>query len=308
MKLPLFILTLGVFAWSALPAFSQRLFTKDGKELPWADCVIQGSNVAWKTKDALGKDRIINILGTDIVRIDYPEPVELQDAAAAATRGDGDTALTKADVVLKQFEGFKLTAGSWWVSAALVKLEALGIKKDEAGFDKLNAELKAMTLGPSDQLRLRAAQGAQEYYKGAPGPAKQIVEEIIPKTDDAAVLAKLYLLLGDIEYKRQSFADAREAYLHVPVFYGSQGLLLPNAELGAARSLVKLQRLEDASEMLSGIVDRYPGTPQAKAADEERKQLLKALGETEQSMAEKQGNADAKEKPEGETPAEEEKK
>jgi hypothetical protein len=54
------------------------------------------------------------------------------------------------------------------------------------------------------------------------------------------------------------------------VFYGSQAGMVPPAELSAARSLVKLERYEDAAGMFQRISDSYPGSEVAETAKKER--------------------------------------
>jgi tetratricopeptide (TPR) repeat protein len=283
----------------ASSAHAQKLFTSDNKELQWADVTMQGSSVAWRTVEAsTGKDRIVNIPSTNIVRLDFPEPPDLQEAEAAVNRGDAPGALEKVESVVKQFSPFKATPGSYWAPAALTKLEALALQgKNSEEYDKLRAELKTINLSGPDQVRLGGIDALIDFAKGLSGPAKTTVAKLIPQTDDASVLAKLYNLLGDIHSKLGSYPDALEAYLSVSVFYGSQADQLPISELGAARSLKKMDRLEDARDMFTGIKERYPKSPQAQSAKKELDELLKVLGAAQQTKADEAEKAEKAEKP-----------
>ena len=294
--------TFSLFSWvsvslltvGASPAWAQKLFTSDNRELQWADVTMQGTSVAWRTVEAsTGKDRIVNIPATNIVRLDFPEPTDLQEAEAAVNRGDSAGALEKVEPVVKQFAPFKATPGSFWAPAALTKLEALALQgKSSDDYDKLRAELKTINLSGADQVRLGGIDALIDFAKGLSGPAKTTVVKLIPQTDDASVLAKLYNLLGDIHSKLGSFPDALEAYLSVSVFYGSQADQLPIAELGAARSLKKMDRLEDCRDMLTGIKERYPKSPQAQTAKKELDELMKVLGAAQQSKADEAEKAE----------------
>jgi TolA-binding protein len=288
-------LALALALASAAPASAQKLFTNENKELAWDSVTMQGSNVAYRFKEG-DKERTLNIPSTNIIRVDFPEPTDLQDAEAAINRGDPDTALEKIESVIKQFTPFKTTAGSYWAIASLTKLEALGLKKSSDEFDKLRAEIKTINLSPSDQVRMGGADALGDYAKGLYGPAKTAIVKLIPRTDDASVLAKLYNLLGDIHSKLGAYPDALEAYLSVSVFYGSQADQLPISELGAARSLKKMDRLEDARDMLNGIKERYPTSPQGQAARKELEDLLKVLGAATQAKSEAEEKAAAAEK------------
>jgi tetratricopeptide (TPR) repeat protein len=294
--------TFSLFSWvsaslmtaGASSAWAQKLFTSDNRELQWADVTMQGTSVAWRTVEAsTGKDRIVNIPATNIVRLDFPEPTDLQEAEAAVNRGDSAGALEKVEPVVKQFAPFKATPGSFWAPAALTKLEALALQgKSSDDYDKLRAELKTINLSGADQVRLGGIDALIDFAKGLSGPAKTTVVKLIPQTDDASVLAKLYNLLGDIHSKLGSFPDALEAYLSVSVFYGSQADQLPIAELGAARSLKKMDRLEDSRDMLTGIKERYPQSPQAQTAKKELDELMKVLGAAQQSKADEAEKAE----------------
>ncbi len=287
-RLSLVLLTAG-----ASSAQAQKLFTIDNKELQWADVTMQGTSVAWRTVEAsTGKDRIVNIPAANILRLDFPEPTDLQDAEAAVNQGDSAAALEKVEPVVKQFSPFKATPGSFWAPAALTKLEALALQgKSSDDYDKLRAELKTINLSGPDQVRLGGIDALIDFAKGLSGPAKTTVIKLIPQTDDASVLAKLYNLLGDIHAKLGSHPDALEAYLSVSVFYGSQADQLPIAELGAARSLKKMDRLEDARDMYAGIKERYPQSRQAQSAKKEHDELMKVLGAVQQSKADEADKA-----------------
>ncbi len=286
-------------------ASAQRLLTNDNKEVPYDEVTIQGNIIAWRNTDASGKERVLNIPIANIVRVDFPMPSDLQDAEAAINRGDGAAAAEKVESVLKQFTPFKTTAGSHWTTAALVKLAALGLQKKSDDYDKLHAEIKGINLSGPNQVRLGAVDASSDFVKGLLGPAKTSVVNLIPKTDDASVLAKLYNLLGDIHSKQGDYPSALESYLSVSVFYGSEADQLPLAELGAARSLKKMDRLEDSRDMFTGIKTRYPTSPQAQAATKELNDLLKVLGAAQAAHADE---AEATQKAEMEKAAAAEKK
>ncbi len=281
--LPLAPWILAFSAACAWPAAAQRLFTQAGEELQYPEITVQGTNVVKRIKEAsTGADKVINIPISQITRLDFPEPTDLQEAEAALLKGTADDVIAKCDSVLAIFTPFKVTPGSWYSAAALVKLEGLAMKGNADGYDRLRSDLKAINLSTDDQVRLGLVEASQDFYKGVTGPAKAAVLKLQSVSDNAAVLAKLYLLLGNIEYKREAYKEALDAYLHVPVFYGTQGEYLPSAELGAARSLMKMQRLEDARTYFQVVEDRYPNSPQAGMAKEDMKLVEKALGESGQ--------------------------
>jgi TolA-binding protein len=66
--------------------------------------------------------------------------------------------------------------------------------------------------------------------------------------------------------------------LQIPVFYGAEAAFLPAADLGAAKCLARLGRLQDASDSLSRIIERYAGSPEADAAKIEKANVAKLTG------------------------------
>jgi hypothetical protein len=66
-------------------------------------------------------------------------------------------------------------------------------------------------------------------------------ETLRDETDDTSVRARLSMTICDIQFKKERWEDAFNAYLRVPVFYGSQATLVPQAELLAARCLAKMR-------------------------------------------------------------------
>ena len=279
------------------PSMAQKYFTNKGQEIPEAQASLQGTNLAWRQKDLLGKDKIVNIPSTDIIRLDFPMPTDLQAAETALNRGDTEAALAKAIPVAKQFEAFKTTPGSYYLSATLIQLESLALLKKTDEFEKLRASLKTISLNPADSVRLAAADALLDFAKGITGPAETTIVANLAKTDDASVLARLHNFLGDIRTRVSNYKGALEAYLSVTVLYGSQGDQLPRAELGAALALIKMDYLEDARNMLIGLSERYPTSPQAAVAKTQLDDLLKIIGEVRVQKADTE-EAEAKAAPE----------
>lgn len=284
---------LGLLAASVTASHGQKVFTSDGKEIPFADVTMQGNNLAWRVKDAAtGNTRTLNVPNSMVIRLDFPVPTDLQDAEDALNRGDTAVALEKVEPVLKDFSAFKPTPGSYYVAASLIKLEALAVLKKGDDFDRVRAELKSINLAKTDQIRLTAAEALLDYAKEIYGPALTSVTNLIPQTDDASVLAKLYNILGDIQMKQSAYENALESYLSVSVFYGSQADQLPRAELGAGRALMKMQRYEDARDMFVGIRERYPTSQYAQAAKGNLDESLKLLGKNADENAKAAEKAD----------------
>ena len=118
----------------------------------------------------------------------------------------------------------------------------------------------------------------QQFQKGMTGPALQKANTLLAGTENSGTLARLYNLIGDIQFKREAYKEALDAYLQVPVFFGTQASLLPAAEFGAARCLMRLRRLDDATAALTRILERYKGTWVEAPAKKEKEDLEKVIG------------------------------
>jgi tetratricopeptide (TPR) repeat protein len=247
----------------------------------------------------------VNIPTADITKLDFPVPPELHEANSLLAIGKAEEAAAKAEPIVAQFSPFKSIQGSHYPAASMVALEALARKNDRPGFDKLRGQLKILNLNSVDSARLAAIDATQDFLKGVVGPALSTVDKTIPTINDSSVLAKLYLLRGDIQFKRGNYSESLEAYLHVPVFFGTEQAYLPNAELGAARTLQKLGRIEDSLAMYKGISERYKDEPQGRQARQEMESVAKALGESptdEEAQDKKAGEENKPEESKKESP------
>lgn len=253
------------------PCGAQTLFFQAGA-VELADVIISGSNVQRKN----GQGKPIPLAG--VVRVDFPKSEDLAAADELLLKGRYSEALAKAKVVQELHRPWKDKPGSFYAQASLLVAECLirESKFDESA--RLMSELRNMALPANLQMRVTMLDSLEQLQKGITGPALAKVKPLARTGQDADTLARLYLLIGDIQFKRDAFGEALEAYLQIPVFYGAEAAFLPAAELGAARSLARLNRLADAGESLTRIIERYAGTQEAEAAKAEKAALAKLTG------------------------------
>ncbi len=262
---------------ATLPLPAQTLIFQAGS-VELADVTISGTNVQRKVKRADGSEATQSIPAANIVRVDFPEPEELLEADDLILKGKFGEAHQKAKTVQDLHRLWKDKPGSWYAQASLLVAESLlrENKYDESA--RLMSELRNMTLPANLQIRVSMLDALEQFQKGITGPALAKVKPLARTGQDADTLARLYLLTGDIQFKREAFEEALEAYLQIPVFYGAEAAFLPAAELGAAKCLARLSRLKDASESLTRIIERYAGTPEADAAKAEKEAINKLTG------------------------------
>lgn len=257
---------------------AQRIYFANGADVEWSEVTLSGSNIQKKIRQADGKDGYASIPASNVARVDWPYPAELADGAEALAKGSYDEALKNAEAVRAIHRNWKDKPGSWYVPATLLALECHIRKNNHAEADKLFPELRNMPLSSDYQKGWGMMEALQQFQKGMTGPALQKANTLLAGTENSGTLARLYNLIGDIQFKREAYKEALDAYLQVPVFFGTQASLLPAAEFGAARCLRRLRRLEDASAALTRILDRYKGTWVEAPARQEKEDLEKVIG------------------------------
>ena len=258
------------------PLPAQTLFFQAGA-VEFSDVTISGTTVQRNAKRADGSNAA-GIPVASIIRVDFPKPDELSAADDLILKGKYDEALQKAKAVQDIHRLWKDKPGSWYAQAGLLTAESLlrQNKYDESA--RLMSELRNMALSSNLQIRVTMLDALEQFQKGITGPALAKVKPLAKGAQDADTLARLYLLIGDIQFKRGAFEEALDAYLQIPVFYGAEAAFLPAADLGAAKSLARLSRLRDAADSFDRIIERYAGTQEADAAKVEKAAVAKLTG------------------------------
>lgn len=275
MKLSL--LSSGIAAALALSAEAQSIILDNNYVIDAAEATITPQSVEFKLERD-GAEVVQKVPVTKVARLDWPQPSELTEAQQDIILRKYDEAAKKARSVADIHRGWRDKPGSWYVPAATLLVEALLRGGKDAEADALLTEVKALQLTPAQQVGAKLMDALQQYRKKLVGPAFTQASELVKGTDDSQMLARIYTLLGDIQYERDNFREALDLYLQIPVFLGSQAAFLPNAELGAARCLLSLKRIQEAADSFARIAKRYKGTPQAEEAARLQTEALKAMG------------------------------
>ncbi len=262
-----FILALSLLA--AGSAFGQAIVLKDGNRIFSSEFSLQDGKIIRTIQ--IGEQKATSIVDKkNIDSLEWPYPAELTESADLLAKGKTEEAIA----VLKKgrdfFENFEGIEGNWFVDVYFAYIEALnqGGKFDDVV--KSLPALRALKLTDAQKMRLRIIQLDIERqttsdYVAIIGEAQSILKE----TDDSAIGASLWNIIADVHSRKKEWEKALLAYLRIPVFYGTQMQRVPEAELNAAKTLVKMRRYEDAAAFLARIVDSYPGSQVAEAATKE---------------------------------------
>lgn len=282
-----------IFA-AAGSAFGQAIVLKGGDRIFSSEFTIQEGKIVRTIK--IGENTATSIIDKkNIDLLEWPYPAELTESSDLLAKGKTEEAIA----VLKKgrdfFENFEGIEGNWYVDTYFAYIEALnqGGKFDEVV--KSLPSLRALKLTDAQKMRLRIIQldierQTSSDYLSIIGEAQSILKE----TDDSAIGASLWGIIADVHTRKKEWEKALLAYLRIPVFYGTQMQRVPEAELNAARILIKMKRYEDAASFLGRIVESYPGSPVAETATKEKAAIngMKNVAEEEAAAAEKKDGED----------------
>jgi tetratricopeptide (TPR) repeat protein len=291
-----FLLIFAVVA--AGSAFGQAIVLKDGNRVFSSEFSIQDGKIVRTIQ--IGEQKATSILDKrNIDSLEWPYPAELTESSDLLAKGKTEEAIA----VLKKgrdfFEHFEGIEGNWYIDIYFAYIEALnqGGKFDEVV--KSLPSLRALKLTDAQKMRLRIIQLDIERQTTS-DYAAIIVEAqgILKETDDSAIGASLWAIIADVHTRKKEWEKALLAYLRIPVFYGTQMQRVPEAELNAAKTLVKMKRYEDASAFLARIVDSYPGSPVAESAAKEKAAIAGMKNVAEEEVA-ADGKSDAAKPKEG---------
>ncbi|MCB1275082.1 tetratricopeptide repeat protein [Prosthecobacter sp.] len=278
-------------------AHGQAIVLKDGNRVFSSEFSIQDGKIVRTIQ--IGENKATSILDKkNIDSLEWPYPAELTESSDLLAKGKTDEAIA----VLKKgrdfFENFEGIEGNWYVDIYFAYIEALnqGGKFDDVV--KALPALRALKLTDAQKMRLRIIQ--LDIERQTTSDYVSIIAEaqgILKETDDSAIGASLWAIIADVYSRKKEWEKALLAYLRIPVFYGTQMQRVPEAELNAAKTLIKMKRYEDANTFLARIIESYPGSPIADTATKEKAAIagMKNVAEDEAAAAGKSDEATPKE-------------
>jgi tetratricopeptide (TPR) repeat protein len=252
----------------AASAHAQRYQLKDGSVLQAADLTLGPGYLVQQVKLPTGGSFERRYPFADIARLDFPEPESLDEAEKLLTAGQSAPALALIDPVVRQFAPYAKIPGSHWPRAARLRLQALLLGTDSAAISAAARELMQSGLGPDITGTAKLALARLDARAGQEDLARIMLEEIVREAPPE-VQARAWLLRGDLAAARSAHAEALEAYLRIPAFYGTLDELMPAALLGAARAYRGYGDTSRADRAALDLLDTYPATREAALAKKE---------------------------------------
>ncbi|MBX7211317.1 MAG: hypothetical protein K1X78_23620 [Verrucomicrobiaceae bacterium] len=251
-------------------ALADALILKDGTRVEKTDLKIKDGKISRVIK--IGANTAEgSVQLNQIASLDWGNPEELTNASALLAAGKTEDAVAQLKAGKEFFELLKDIPGNWYLDLYLAYVDALNQAGKFEEVVKLLPDLQSKKLTDQQKTKLRIMKLDIDRQTSSDYAAiVSQAEDILKETDDSSVAASIWSIIGDVYMKKKDYEKALLSYLRITVFYGTQMQKVPEAEMRAARALVKMKRFADAQRFFSRIVETYPGSPIAEAAAKEK--------------------------------------
>jgi predicted negative regulator of RcsB-dependent stress response len=249
----------------ASPLCAQRYILNDGRVLNQADVSLKGSNLVRQVADGAE----VSYPLSQIARLDWPEPEEIDQSRQLVAAGKGVEAEEKITPIYRQFAPFSKVPGSWWSEAALIRARALLAQEKKDETERAARELMSTAADPEVVAAAQLIMARIQVMLDKADLADAMLDEIMRKDASSEIEARAAILRGDIAYGRKEFEKALEFYLQVPAFYGTEEAVMPLALLGSARSYRGYGDTPRAERAYLDIIVTYPESAEAAIAKTE---------------------------------------
>lgn len=276
-------LTLAALFLLAQAASAQMIVLKDGTQINHTEFTVQDGKVV-RTLTIGDKTATTVLPLANVASMDWPEPIEISDARALLGQGKPEEAIAIIKKAKDFFEVFENVKGTPYREVFFAYVETLSQAGKFEETIKLIPQLRAVQLNDEQKLKLRIIQldidrQTSTEYASILAEAQSILQD----TNDSSIHAAIWMIIADIHLKKKELEKALMAYLRIPVFYGTQVQRVPDAEMKAAQTLVRMKRYEDAQVVFTRLIDTYKGSAIAQAAEKERAAINGMKNEPEQA-------------------------
>jgi tetratricopeptide (TPR) repeat protein len=267
----------------AQAASAQMIVLKDGTQINHTEFTVQDGKVV-RTLTIGDKTATTVLPLANVASMDWPEPIEISDARALLGQGKPEEAIAIIKKSKDFFEVFENVKGTPYREVFFAYVETLSQAGKFEETIKLIPQLRAVQLNDEQKLKLRIIQldidrQTSTEYTSILAEAQSILQD----TNDSGIHAAIWMIIADIHLKKKELEKALMAYLRIPVFYGTQVQRVPDAEMKAAQTLVRMKRYEDAQVFFTRLIDTYKGSAIAQAAEKERAAINGMKNEPEQA-------------------------
>ena len=266
----------------ALGAHAQNIVLKDGKTVVGTKMRRDGASIMTTVPIGTGFGEV-GYAVVQIASIEFPDPPQFKEAASLIAANKPEQALSVIEPVLNYYRSFKDIKGSFWGDAAVLKVTLCAALKKDRDTEDLIREMLAVRDNPEV---LAAATASQSLLLARIGKSKEAVaasKEIINQENgESGPLSIAYMANGEAHLALKEYLDAVFSFLHVPIFFPDQKMLMPAALLGSARCFAKLDANKELENALASLIQSYPSSSEAIAAKSEFAKVISQIQKNNQ--------------------------
>jgi tetratricopeptide (TPR) repeat protein len=249
---------------------AQALVLKDGTRIPGGQFTIANGKIQQTKTLSNGQTAQVQVAVENIDKLEWPEVNQILEAQTLMSEGKSKEAIETLQKAKDFFKPFKNIKGNPYNDVAFALVEVMDQSGDFDGLLRALPEVEAMKWEGTKDFKLQIVKLNMDRRTSTDlDSILTRAQSLLRDTDDSSVAARLWMTIAEIHTRKERWEEAFEAYLHVPVFYGSQGALVPQAELAAARTLVKMELFKDAVGFYQRIQELYAGSEIAETAKKE---------------------------------------
>jgi tetratricopeptide (TPR) repeat protein len=252
----------------------QAIILKSGQKVDTLGLHRDGDMVLGKIQVGAGSGEVGYHL-SQIGKIEFPEPRGLKTATELMTQGQPEKALAEIEPVVKFYDAFKEIPGSWWGQSALIKVSLLAALQREGEAESLAADIQKSVTDPETARRAQVRLAGALIRKRDFDKAISICDAAIKENIDPEVVANAWLNKGDALFAQKEWDAALLAYLHVPIFFPDEKLVMPAALLGSGKASARLDDKPQATRSFNDLIAAFPKSAQAAVAQTELQKLQK---------------------------------
>jgi len=277
-------------------SYGQAIILKDGTRVPSDDFRVEDGKIIRTMRIQGDKTATTSVTEAQIGMLDWPEPTQLIDARSLMAQGKTADAVAILKDGVDFFAPFQKVKGGdvRYTEVFFNYVDALNQARQFEETVKQMRQLDGLPLSDGQKLKLKVIK--LDVERQTSSDYDSIIaqaDNILGSTDDSGISAAVWGIKAEIFAKKKDWETALMAYLRIPVLFGTQMDRVPDAELNAARMLVKMKRYEDATKFFTRLVEQYPGSAVAEAAGKE-KAAINGMKNQDQEVAPAE---DSKDKP-----------
>ena len=212
---------------------------------------------------------------SQIAHLDFPEPPILRAMPDLIVQGKTAEGLAQLEPVVRYYENFRDAPGSWWVEAAMLKVQALASQGRDSEADPLARQILAAASEPETAHAAEVQLAGSQIRAGQYEKALAACDRALAESKRASTRALAFINRGQCLLAQKEWEAALLSFLEVPVFYPGERILLAPAQLGAGRAQAGMEDFPRAKATLQDVLKTYTAAAEAPLAKAELEKIAR---------------------------------